>query len=134
QSTHSSDETSNDRGAKGVQEDGRKLNRTTVQPPLRVPARAVPQRIVPSAYDLDDTVERKAALETARRACSLSPRPHRPESRMREIRPSGSEGGVAPTRHPYPYRRQRQMRPCQSAPSQINRNHVSSSIGLPGSR
>ena len=22
---------------------------------------------------------------------------------MREIRPSGSEGGVAPTRHPYPY-------------------------------
>ena len=23
---------------------------------------------------------------------------------MREIRPSGSEGGVAPTRHPYPYR------------------------------
>ena len=23
---------------------------------------------------------------------------------MREIRPSGSEGGVAPTRHPDPYR------------------------------
>jgi hypothetical protein len=23
---------------------------------------------------------------------------------MREIRPSGSEGGVAPRRHPYPYR------------------------------
>ncbi len=23
---------------------------------------------------------------------------------MREIRPSGLEGGVAPTRHPYPYR------------------------------
>jgi hypothetical protein len=22
---------------------------------------------------------------------------------MREIRPSGSEGGVAPRRHPYPY-------------------------------
>ena len=104
QSTHSSDETSNDRGAKGVQEDGRKLNRTTDQTPLRVPARAVPQRILPSAYDLDDTAERKAALETARRACSLSSRPHRPESRMREIRPSGSEGGVAPTRHPYPYR------------------------------
>jgi len=44
QSTHSSDETSNDRGAKGVQEDGRKLDRTTDDKPLRVPARAVPQR------------------------------------------------------------------------------------------
>jgi RNA-directed DNA polymerase len=28
---------------------------------------------------------------------------HRLESRMREIRPSGSEGGVARQRHPYPY-------------------------------
>jgi len=104
QSTHSSNETSNDRGAKGVQEDGRKPGRTTDYQPLRVPVRAVPQRSQPSAYDLGDTVERKAALETARRARSLSLRPHRPESRMREIRPSGSEGGVAPTRHPYPYR------------------------------
>jgi hypothetical protein len=32
---------------------------------------------------------------TARRACSLSPRPDRPESRMRAIRPSGSEGAGA---------------------------------------
>ena len=103
QSTHSSEETSNDRGAKGVQEDGRKLDPTTDYKPLRVPARAVPQKSQPSTYDLGDTVERKAALETARRARSLSQRPHRPESRMREIRPSGSEGGVAPTRHPYPY-------------------------------
>ena len=31
-------------------------------------------------------------------------RPYRLESRMREIRPSGLEGGVALTRHPYPYR------------------------------
>ena len=51
----------------------------------------------------DDTVERKATLETMRRACSLSPRPHQPESRMREIRPSGLEGGVALRRYPYPY-------------------------------
>ena len=29
---------------------------------------------------------------------------HRLESRMREIRPSGSEGGVADNGHPYPYR------------------------------
>jgi len=28
---------------------------------------------------------------------------HRLESRMREIRPSGSEGGVADNGHPYPY-------------------------------
>jgi hypothetical protein len=68
-----------------VQEDGRKRNRTTDHKPLRVPARAVPQRTQPSAYDLGDTVERKAALETARRACSLSQRPHRPESRMRYV-------------------------------------------------
>ena len=104
QSTRSSDEASNDRGAKGVQEDGRKLDRTTDHKPLRVPVRALPQRSQPRTYDLGDTVERKAALETTRKACSLSLRPHRPESRMREIRPSGSEGGVAPTRHPYPYR------------------------------
>jgi hypothetical protein len=30
---------------------------------------------------------------------------HQLESRMREIRPSGSEGGVACIRHPYPYYR-----------------------------
>jgi len=30
-------------------------------------------------------------------------RPHYLESRMREIRLSGSEGGVAFIRHPYPY-------------------------------
>ncbi|HZR19534.1 MAG TPA: hypothetical protein VFE51_19760, partial [Verrucomicrobiae bacterium] len=35
----------------------------------------------------------------------VSPRHHRLESRMREIRPSGLEGGVARKRHPYPYRR-----------------------------
>src|SRR5262249_6355797 len=64
---------------------------------------AVPQRSQPRAYDLGDTVERKAALETARRARSLSLRPHRPESRMRENRPSGSEGGGAAHRSPYPY-------------------------------
>jgi hypothetical protein len=29
---------------------------------------------------------------------------------MREIRPSGSEGGVAPRRHPYPYRGKGEMR------------------------
>ena len=104
QSTRSSDETSNDRGAKGVQEDGRKLDRRTEDEPLRVPVRAVPQRTQPRSYDLSETVERKAALETARRARFLSLRPHRPESRMREIRPSGSEGGVAHPRHPYPYR------------------------------
>jgi hypothetical protein len=63
----------------------------------------VPQRSQPSAYDLGDTVEWKAALETMRRACSLSLRPHQLESRMREIRPSGLEGGVARKRHPYPY-------------------------------
>src|SRR5438093_4774859 len=103
QSTRSSDETSNDRGAKGVQEDGRKLDRRTEAEPLRVPVRAVPQRTQSRSYDLGETVERKAALETARRARFLSLRPHRPESRMREIRPSGSEGGVALTRHPYPY-------------------------------
>jgi len=34
---------------------------------------------------------------------SLSSRPHQPESRMREIRPSGSEGGVTLVCHPYPY-------------------------------
>ena len=73
QSTHSSEETSNDRGAKGVQEDGRKLDRTTDHKPLRVPARAVPQRTQPSAYDLGDTVERKATLETARRARARAP-------------------------------------------------------------
>ena len=28
---------------------------------------------------------------------------HRLESRMREIRPSGLEGGVAGNGHPYPY-------------------------------
>ncbi len=105
QSPHSSDEASNDRGAKGeVQEDGRTPNWTTAYQPLRVPARAVPQWYQPSTYDLGDTVERKVALETARRAHSLSPRPHQPESRMRENRPSGSEGGVAHPRHPYPYR------------------------------
>jgi hypothetical protein len=42
-------------------------------------------------------------LETARRALSLSARVHQRESRMREIRPSGSEGGVAYQRHPYLY-------------------------------
>ena len=62
-----------------------------------MPARAVPQRYQPRPDDLGDAVERKAALETARRACSLSLRTHRPESRMREIRQSGSEGGVALT-------------------------------------
>src|SRR5947199_1966635 len=95
QSTRSRDKTSNDRGAKGVQDDGRKLDRRTEAEPLRVPVRAVPQRTQPRSYDLGETVERKAALETARRARFLSLRPHRPESRMREIRPSGSEGGVA---------------------------------------
>src|SRR5580765_3018233 len=70
QSTRSSDETSNDRGAKGVQGDGRALARTTDNRPLRVPARAVPQRNPPGTYDWDDTVERKATLETMRRACS----------------------------------------------------------------
>ena len=34
---------------------------------------------------------------------SLMVRPHQLESRTRENRPSGSEGGVALTRHPYPY-------------------------------
>jgi hypothetical protein len=33
----------------------------------------------------------------------ISLRNHRLESRMREIRPSGLEGGVARKRHPYPY-------------------------------
>jgi hypothetical protein len=103
QSPHSSDEASNDRGAKGEQEDGRKLDRTTDNKPLRVPARAVPQRNQPSAYDLADTVEWKAALETARRARSFSLRPHQLESRMREIRPSGSEGGGGLRASPYPY-------------------------------
>ena len=110
QSPHSSEEASNDRGAKGGQEDGRPPDQTTENKPLRVPARAVPQRSQPSAYDLDDTVERKAALGTARRARSPSPRPHQLESRMREIRPSGSEGGVARKRHPYPYRRRARRR------------------------
>jgi len=32
---------------------------------------------------------------------------------MREIRPSGSEGGVARKRHPYPYRRQYPNAPHQ---------------------
>src|SRR3989441_860094 len=36
---------------------------------------------------------------------ALSRRDHRLESRMRETRLSGSEGGVVPTRHPYPYLR-----------------------------
>ncbi len=103
QSTHSSDEASNDRGAKGVQEDGRKLDRTAENRPLRVPERAVPQGSQPSAYDLGETVEREAPSETARRACSLSLRPHRPESRMREIRPYGSEGGAGDIPRSYPY-------------------------------
>jgi hypothetical protein len=34
---------------------------------------------------------------------SLTVRPHRLESRMRENRPSGSEGGATLTRRPYPY-------------------------------
>ena len=53
---------------------------------------------------LDDTVGRKATLEPTRRACSLSPRPHQPESRMREIRPSGLEGGAGFIPCSYPYR------------------------------
>ena len=36
---------------------------------------------------------------------SLTVRPHRLESRMREIRPSGSEGGVGSIPHSYLYKR-----------------------------
>ena len=45
----------NDRGAKGTQEEGRKLDRTTDSPPLGVPARAVPQRSWTSPEGWDDT-------------------------------------------------------------------------------
>ncbi len=61
----------------------------------------------PSAIDLVST-ERLADTLVRATPARISPRNHRLESRMREIRPSGLEGGVARKRHPYPYRPRQQ--------------------------
>jgi hypothetical protein len=73
QSVRSSEEASNDRGAKGTQEGGRMNDRTTEDKPTRVPARANRWWNQPSAIDLAGPNVWPTPLETARRARSSSP-------------------------------------------------------------
>ena len=103
QSTHSSDEASNDRGAKGVQEDGRALDPTTDHKPLRVPARAVPQRSQPSTRDLAGTVRRGGGLgDHAQSVLSLE-EPIDWRAVCGKSACTVRREGWRSNRHPYPY-------------------------------
>ncbi len=62
-------------------------------------------RQVPLAWRTPDV--RPPHWGTRRRAAPSRQSTHRLESRMREIRPSGSEGGARSIPCPYPYRRER---------------------------
>jgi len=82
----------NSRGAKGTQEGGKMAVRNMDDKPTRVPARA-------SLWWSQSSAAGTRRLngifgDRGRHASPPSRRPHQPESRMREIRPSGLEGGV----------------------------------------
>src|SRR6266478_3178352 len=72
----------------------------------------------PSAIDSVST-ERLADTLVRATPARISPRNHRLESRMREIRPSGLEGGVARKRHPYPYRSQGSLVVSDAIPASL---------------
>ena len=85
-------------------------NRITEDKPTLVPARAM-QRTEPRRAQLTWQAPHvwPTSLRVVRTA-RVSPRPHRLESRMREIRPSGLEGGVRLIPHPYLYQQAPSLR------------------------
>ena len=103
QSVRSSDEAGNDRGAKGTQEGGRMKDGMTDDKPARVPARAHQRWNTPRAIDLAGTESPMDILgDECEKPLPLVTRTHQLESRMRENRLSGLEGGGAFTALPTP--------------------------------
>ena len=76
QSVRSSDETGNDRGAKGTQEGGRMKDRKTEDKPTRVPARANQWWNQPGAIDSAGPNVWPTSLGTVRRARFSSTETH----------------------------------------------------------